>query len=442
MPFAPTTLSGLTGCPHCDLLLPLVDAPANHIVSCPRCGYTIDRYHPGSLDKTLALSITGLLLYFPAILLPLITLEKLGMSEKGNVIDTITNFYSSGYFFVSAMVLLAAVILPAFLLGLIFFVTLQLKTNSASARTARLFRYYVHLEEWAMVEVYLLGILVTIFKMSDTAEVSYNVGFFSFIALVFITLGITAVMDRNRFWKMLDFHSVPFSKATNKPLLNTDCLDTLTAARAGLAVCLTCNKLQLPEHSNSRSKPQPSCIRCGDRLHMRKPQSFSRTLALVVTASLLLLPANLLPIMRVDFLGTSESSTILDGILHFFENGSYLIGLIILVASVLVPLFKVVGLSILLDSTVFKRAHFLRQKAKLFRFITFIGRWSMLDIFVIALLIALVDFGILTSVHAAPAATFFCLVVAATMLAAITFDPRIMWDKHCPPHTATPNIQT
>lgn len=142
--------------------------------------------------------------------------------------------------------------------------------------------------------------------------------------------------------------------------------------------------------------------------------------------------------MQIDFLGIPDRSTILDGIIHFFQNGSYFIGLIIFTASVLVPVFKIVGLSILLLARRPCNPALLRQKAKMYRFIAFIGRWSMLDIFVIALLTVLVDYGFFTSIHAAPAATYFCIVVAATMFAAITYDPRIMWDNCSPSGKTAP----
>jgi paraquat-inducible protein A len=428
----------LSACPQCDLLLRRAETPPNHTTSCPRCGCVLGRNHSGSVEKTMALAITGLLLYLPAILLPLITLEKLGMSEKANVIDTIFRFYGSGYYFVSAMTLFSAVLMPACLLCLVFTVTLQLKIGTASPATARLLRHYIHLEEWAMLEVYLFGILVTIFKMAGTADVIYNAGFFSFIGLVFITLGIGVVMDRNLFWDMLDFEATPLPPLAKQVLHSSRASLEVTASQAGLATCLTCNKL---EPLNDMAKPPSHCSRCGEKLHLRKPHSLSKTLALILTSALLLVPANILPIMRVDFLGVSEDSTILDGILHFLEDGSYLIGIIIMVASILVPLFKITGLGILLWSTSAKLPYFLQQKARMFRIITFIGRWSMLDIFVIALLISLVDFGFLTSIHAAPASTFFCLVVAATMIAANTFDPRIMWDN-CRPCNPAHQVKT
>lgn len=423
----------LTACTQCDLLISSNQTPVNHTSVCPRCGCVLARHHKNSLDKTLALGITGLLLYIPAMFIPLITLKKLGMSEQANVVDTIIRFFESEYYFVTIMTLLSAVVMPLCLIGMVVTICLHLKTGKATPFTAKLFRHYMHLEEWAMVEVYLLGILVTIFKMADLADIIYNAGFFSFIGLVFTSLGITVVMDKDLFWRLIENTSDPSSDHDRQEAPVSLKCTAHTATYAGYATCLTCNKLE-PLNSDT-SMPPKHCSRCGDTLHCRKPGSLSKTIALVITSALLFLPANLLPIMDIEFLGISDKSTILDGIILFFEDGSYFIGAIILVASVLVPLFKIIGLSILICSTQFRFSRFLRQKTAMFRFIAFIGRWSMLDIFVIALLISLVDFGFFTSIKAAPAATFFCLVVAATMLAVNTFDPRIMWDNCLPEST-------
>jgi paraquat-inducible protein A len=201
--------------------------------------------------------------------------------------------------------------------------------------------------------------------------------------------------------------------------------DFLTAREAGLALCQDCHKLIPWQQQGPRGS---LCPRCGADVHLRKPHSISRTWALVITAAILLVPANVLPIMEVDSLGSAAYSTILDGIIFFFEDGSYAIGIIILTASVLVPCFKIIGIVLILLSIHFRWKSWLRHKTLLFRVIGFIGRWSMLDIFVIALLQVLVNFGYLSSIESAPAATYFAGVVLTTMFAAITFDPRLLWD--------------
>ena len=200
--------------------------------------------------------------------------------------------------------------------------------------------------------------------------------------------------------------------------------EIITAREAGFFLCHDCHRLIAGVGEETSEK----CPRCNAAIHLRKPNSLTRTWALIITAAVLSFPANILPIMKVDFLGISNYSTIMDGIIYFFKNGSYGIGIIILTASILVPCFKIIGMTLILLSIHFKWKTWLRHKTLLFRGIEFIGRWSMLDIFVITLLQVLVNFGNLTSIETAVAATYFTGVVLSTMFAAITFDPRLLWD--------------
>jgi paraquat-inducible protein A len=195
---------------------------------------------------------------------------------------------------------------------------------------------------------------------------------------------------------------------------------------SGFLLCHSCHKLLPAEYTTQTGHDR--CPRCGHSLRPRKKNSIARTWALLLTACLLTVPANLLPIMEVESFGVPDRSTIMDGILYFFREGSYGIGLVIFIASVLVPLFKIIGLIIILLSIHFHWHSWLRHKAIMFRYIEFIGRWSMLDIFVITLLCALAQFGFLSSINAAPAAFYFTGVVLSTMFAALSFDPRLLWD--------------
>lgn len=416
----PDSFAHFTACPDCDLLLHKAEAPAGFSVVCPRCGKTLSRSSAASISKVLALSIAGLLLYLPAMLLPLMTFKSFGFSGSANILESIINFYRNDYYFVSLMVLLSAVVFPLILLTTIFYITYQLTRKRYPASLRSLFRLHLHLEEWAMIEVYLLGILVTVIKMSNTSNIDYHSGVVCFSCLVLITLAISTIVDRELFWQEIEDQGHP-EHAEILPLAEHQEIPQ-TAAGKGLILCHTCLKLSPVTLAGT------GCPRCQATLHQRKPHSVSRTWALVITSAIFLAPANMLPIMEVDFLGVPDRSTIIDGIIHFLQDGSLFIGLIILTASILVPVFKIVGLIILLRATRPGHHHFLVQKAKLYRFIAFIGRWSMLDIFVIALLSVLVDYGFFTSIHTAPAATYFTFVVAATMSAATTFDPRIIWD--------------
>lgn len=428
MPVSVDSVDQFMACPDCDLLLLRHPVPEGKTLVCPRCRRPLAKHTSSSVDKTLALSSTGLLLYLPAMLLPLMTFEFFGFKESANVFQSIMNFYDNGYHLVSVIVLISAILLPLTQLLCIFPISLLLRLGKPNKLLVPLFRSYLHLQEWAMTEVYLLGITITVIKMNSSTSITYHPGVFCFAALVLVTLATSAAIDRELFWQLLDRQPTPPAPA---PETLAGAPPT-TAACEDLISCTTCTKL-VPQSESARH-----CPRCGSHLQQRKNSSVTRTWALVLTSAIFLVPANIFPIMEVDFLGIPSRSTILDGIISFFHKGSYGIGLIILIASILVPLFKITGLAILLLTTRPCNLLLLQQKAKMYRLIAFIGRWSMLDIFVIALLTVLVDFGILTSIHTAPAATYFCIVVVATMFAAITFDPRLMWDR-CNPCTANRN---
>ncbi|MBW1749636.1 MAG: paraquat-inducible protein A [Deltaproteobacteria bacterium] len=421
-------ITGLDACPGCDLLYHEISLPRAQKVPCPRCGTILRVSVQNSLDKTLAMSLTGLLLFIPAMIMPIMTFTVMGLKGTGNVIDAVVALFRQNFFFVGTMVLLVSVLFPLIKLALLFHVAYSLKMRRYSASLPLVFRAYKHVAEWGMVEVYMLGILVSIIKMFSVAAIQYNLGFFCFIGLVLITVASSVVIDEDLFWKLIEQKKEPadnnMSENSVEPLPET-------ALQAGLIRCEDCGKLV----QQIQVKPDEiiRCPRCRAKLHHRKPASISRTWALVLASAIFYLPANILPIMRVDFMGTPEDSTILDGIIYFFQTGEYFVGGIILTASVLVPLFKIVGIMLILSSIHFHWRGWLKHKAGMFRFVEFIGRWSFLDIFVIALLGAMVRFGSLTTIEADPGAPFFTAVVLSTMFAALAFDPRIMWDTCATP---------
>lgn len=189
--------------------------------------------------------------------------------------------------------------------------------------------------------------------------------------------------------------------------------------------CHACGKL-------SPLKGGDSCPRCGAALHSRKPESLHRTWALLVTAAILYIPANLLPVMRVVSFGKETTDTIMGGIIYFMESGSWPLALLIFFASIIVPLFKIIVLSGLLISLHRHSKWRPETRTRLYRLTVTIGRWSMVDIFVVTLMVAVVSMGALATIEPGPAAMAFALVVIATMLASHSFDPRLIWDEMNP----------
>ncbi|MFI8482865.1 paraquat-inducible protein A [Pseudomonas sp. NPDC078700] len=199
----------------------------------------------------------------------------------------------------------------------------------------------------------------------------------------------------------------------------------MRAIDAGLLVCDECHQLSPIEVDVDKQ----FCPRCGGRVHARRPNSLLQTWALLITSAILYIPANMLPIMRVSSLGSGQSDTIMSGVIELVNYGMYPIAAVVFIASILVPTFKLVGIGLLLYSVQRRQPMSARQRMLMYRFIEWIGRWSMLDIFVIAILVTVVKFGTLATIEPGWGAVAFASVVILTMLAALTFDPRLIWDN-------------
>jgi len=193
-----------------------------------------------------------------------------------------------------------------------------------------------------------------------------------------------------------------------------------TAADKGLASCHICGKLS---HGTLER-----CPRCNESLHVRKPQSLQRTMALLITSCVLYIPANVLPITVTFQFGNDLKSTIIGGVILLWEHGSYPVALVIFIASVMVPSAKIIALFWLCLSVSKKRIQRLQERTVLYRITEFIGRWSMVDVFVVTILVALVQLGGILSFEPGGGALAFAGVVIFTMFAAMSFDPRLIWD--------------
>ncbi len=199
---------------------------------------------------------------------------------------------------------------------------------------------------------------------------------------------------------------------------------SLTAAGQGLVSCEACSLLSRP----ARLHEPGHCPRCGEVLEFRRPYSIQTTWALVSAAAICYVPANALPVLNTTTLGSSEPDTILGGIVFLYTSGSWPLALVVLIASVMVPLGKLLALAYLLVTVQRGIVGGEREKTRLYRMVVFIGRWSMLDVFVDTFTVALVQLQPLMSVAPGPGVLFFAAVVVLTMIAAETFDPRLIWD--------------
>jgi paraquat-inducible protein A len=201
----------------------------------------------------------------------------------------------------------------------------------------------------------------------------------------------------------------------------------ITAKEANLISCHSCHLLCRKSELQNRAPTQ--CPRCSALLHIRKPRSIKRTWAMLIAALICYIPANVMPVTKASSFGDVQIDTIMSGVIYFIETGMWHLALIIFVASILVPLFKIMILSGLLISVHRRSTWRLKDRTRYYRLTEAIGRWSMVDVYVITISVALVRMGAVALFEAGPGLVFFAAVVVLTMFAAMSFDPRLIWDK-------------
>jgi len=299
---------------------------------------------------------------------------------------------------------------------------LPLRTGHVPRRPDIVLRVLRHVTPWGMIEVLILGMLVALVKLAVIASVVPGTAMWAFGAVMLLLAAAASTFDPHDIWERIDrARSVQIAGSAEEGKISPS---TPTAARAGLFVCHDCGLLSKPAaHIN-----EGRCPRCGAGLHFRKPGSIARTWAFIISAVILYIPANLLPVMDTSSLFGAQTDTIMSGVVYLWTSGSWPLAFIVFIASIAVPMLKIIAL-IFLVLTAQRRWRWLPQRrTRIYRLVELVGRWSMLDIYVITILVALVQFNALATIKAGPGAIAFGAVVVLTMFAAMSFDPRLIWD--------------
>jgi paraquat-inducible protein A len=310
----------------------------------------------------------------------------------------------AGAWLLTLAVVPTLLLLPLAKLATVATMALALRQRVVPRWLRRAFAVLPTLSQWAMIEVFLLGAMIALFRLRDWMLVDFGPALFALLGAALCSIGIDIAVDREAFWQ-----GVPFD---------------VGADPAPAEPPIGCHGCALLVHARDGER----CPRCGSKLHRRKADSLRRTWALLVSAALLAIPANVWPVMTVVKLGQGGPSTILGGTVELTRAGLWGLAALVFVASILVPLTKLGALSFLLLATQRRSDKRLVFRTRLFRVVSLIGRWSMIDIFATMMLATLARFGWIGSVRPEAGATAFCAVVVLTMLASESFDPRLMWD--------------
>nr|WP_255774878.1 paraquat-inducible protein A [Halomonas alkalisoli] len=423
-PEARTSRRRLRACHECDWLVALPPLRGGQKADCPRCGHTLATRHHRPAQRSMALAISALIALMLAASFPFVSFSVGGIGNNIELSQTATTLIGFHQPLVAIAVILTILVLPAvYLLGVIW-LQFGLLRGEPLPSSRNIARSLSHLHPWMMADVFIIGALVSLIKVAGMAQIELGVSFWAFCAFAILLLSTTQSLDSDWMWFSL----------SGEPLAPEGARSGQTAAPQGLTGCPTCGLV-------NRLSPQGKthCRRCDERLHARMPHSLQRTWALLAAAAVMYVPANLYPIMTTTSLGHTTPSTIIGGVVELIQMGSWPIAAVIFTASVIVPVGKLVALAWL--CLVVKRSNELNAgtRTRLYRLTEFIGRWSMVDVFVVAILVALIRAGSLMSITPGPAALAFGSVVVLTMLAAMTFDPRLIWDT--PPPRATRDPQ-
>lgn len=395
--------------PTCDMLVALPALEHGHKAACPRCGTTLTTKWDAPRQRPTAYAIAALFMLFLSNLFPFIYMKVGGITSEVHLLEIPGVMFSEDYASLGTFFMLFVQIVPAFCLVVILL--LVNRVQMPMALKIRLARILFQLKSWGMAEIFLAGILVSFVKLMAYGDVGVGSSFIPWCLYCVLQLRAFQCVDRR--WAWDDIAPAPALPQTLKV--------GVPGIHQNLRLCSCCTAI-LPAD-------QEICPRCETKGHVRRKNSLQWTMALLVTSIMLYLPANILPIMITNLLGDEMPSTIMAGVILLWGEGSYPVALVIFIASIMVPTLKMIAIAWLCWDA---KGHGKRDSERMhliYEVVEFVGRWSMIDVFVIAVLSALVRIGGLMSIYPAIGALMFALVVIMTMFAAMTFDPRLSWDR-------------
>ncbi len=405
-------------CQGCGLLQHVPALGPGTSAQCGRCGTILHRAGRHPLEHSLALTISAIVLLVVTCAMPLMSVESAGILHYAGLFSGPQELARRGMTALGLVVIFVTVAAPfGKLLGTLY-VLIGLRMARPPRHLRRLFVLVERLSPWAMIDVFVFGVFVAYVKLGDLVTIRLGVGVFALLTLTFIMGWFDGALDREAVWDALERSTPPDTAPDGLPVRRS------TARPVG---CEACGLVSFSPPVDAK------CPRCGSALHTRKPDSLSRTWGLVIAAAILYVPANLYPVLTVMQLGAGSPSTILGGVRELISSRMYPLAALVFFASIAVPMLKLVGLSVMLIATQTGRAGWLRDRTRLYHVVRWVGRWSMIDIFMESLLGALVRFGSVITIEPGIGAVAFCAVVVLTMIAAETFDPRLMWDTATQP---------
>jgi paraquat-inducible protein A len=400
-------------CPDCGLVQRLPPLARRQLAECRRCARHLAGPGTGRVEAPLALALAALLLLVPATLQPLLVVAAHGAARTSWLWTGVAGLWRQGFAPLAVVVAIFSVALPyiylAALVGVLGSLWLRLRAHAGPA-----FRWVLRLRPWMMLEIFLVGSFVAYSRLHLVVGVHVLAGGWCLMAATGALLLALTQLDERAVWEALPLRIGRGRRRAAGP--------QRPGPPGRPIACTACELLVMQAH------PRGACPRCASALHERKPYAFTVTAALVAAAFLLYVPANVLPVLTLVSFGHRQSNTIITGVLELIHNRLWPLALIVFLASIVVPLLKLCGLTWMLLATLQRSPRRLVARTRFFRVIDTVGSWSNIDVFVASVLVALLQFGAIAQARAGNGLTAFAAVVILTMTATRTFDTRLMWD--------------
>lgn len=393
-------------CKSCDLAVE-VDDDTSSLKVCPRCG---QRLRDKSLTKesdVAVLAISALLFLGISVVEPFMSLHAMGVGTSMNLFSIVAilgaQWGSLLYIF-----LFFTFFAPVSVLVIIVFLGFipDWKPKPLLAK------FYQFNHSMCMVDVFVLGVAVSLIKLTALAEVSFHTGFYSTIVFTLMMMFTCSKYKPHRLWeRIMSQEDIDSLKAG------------LTAKSQGYKKCGECGYVFKAENESDK------CPRCSSKVEFRHHQCIQKSFALLIAALVLYLPSNLYPVMYTSLLGKEFGSNIIEGVVSMYNMGSWFVAAVILLASIFIPAFKILSIAFILMLVKFKLYYSSRRMSRLFRFVLFVGRWSLIDVYVVIIMSAIVRINNFLIINPGFAIICFCMVVIITVFSADSFDERLLWDS-------------
>jgi paraquat-inducible protein A len=380
------------------------------VADCPRCAHVLWRMRASPFELPIACGLAAALFYILAITAPFLEISAYGRFSLAHLSSGPVQLSQQGFAMVGLLVAGVTLVFPGLKLGLMLVTLIGLRSGLLPFALLRfLFRWYRPIAPWAMIDVYLLGFLVAYTRLTAIAAVHLDTALFALIGLMVAMAAADGALDDEAVWRAIGAYDSGVTQAGGGKLVGCACCGLVSAAETGAR-----------------------CRRCHAKLRVRKPDSLARSWALMLAAVALYIPANIYPVLIITQLAQTQKYTIMGGIFELADYGLWPLAALVFLASITIPLMKLLILAYMLLLTRAGSAMHLLGRTRAFRLVAFIGRWSMIDVFMISILVALVQFGQFANIRTDIGAPCFAAVVVLTMFAVEVFDPRLMWDAPAP----------